>query len=404
MGVAIGDARQRVDYRYDTESKTLDLTLTLSSPGIANLALEAEVHPFDPKAPVTLDKLHVDQLSADYADLGYLQRRNKFCGQQASIGPGQFAEQHAAAVQALLQQHGIQAGSELMKLYRHLVETGGHASVLSLPNSNFVAGTGLTLGPEDLLRQLNVTARYEDTPPVMFRLSFAAPADTETAAAVTQASGPDPTPMAAPNLAGMVPTPGLTQPITTTTAPPAVPASATPAASTPAASAAHVPADKTDAVSNAAPKPAPSTSLTNASSRPREPNLGLSELDRAEARLPPPPKPLSSRTTPDFLPSTPPPPPGSTLALVWKPTIERLAPTSEYRDYDVIEFARLKDEQGRRVRLITEGGKKVEGYVIAADEAGVELRINGGGGGAQFMVPKTRIQEVQLLHRFLPPA
>src|SRR5450432_846599 len=184
MGVSAGDARQHIDYRYDADGKTLDLTLILSSPGFASLTLEAETHPFDPNALVALDKLRVDQLSVDYADQGYLQRRNRFCGQRTSIGPGQFAEQHVAAVQALLQQHGIQAGSELVKLYRHLVETGGQASILSLPNSNFVVGTGLTLAPEDLLRQLNVTARYQDTPPVMFRLSFAAPVDAETSAAI----------------------------------------------------------------------------------------------------------------------------------------------------------------------------------------------------------------------------
>jgi len=402
MGVSVGDARQHIDYRYDTDSKTLDLTLTLSSPGFANLALEAEVHPFDPKAQVALDTLHIDQLSADYADLGYLQRRNRFCGQRTSIGPEQFAEQHVAAVQALLQQHGVQAGSDLVKLYRHLVETGGQASILSLPNSNFVVGTGLTLAPEDLLRQLNVTARYQDTPPVMFRLSFAAPADIEATTATTDTATSAPAATLVSTVAGAALTPAPVTPKPST--PPIATVATTPTTLNPPAPVARASADKPDIVTSVATKPAPTTPVLSTTGHAREPSLGLDELDRAEARLPPPPKPVSSRTTPDFLPSTPPPPAGSTLALVWKPTIERLAIPPEYRDYDVIDYARLRDEQGRRVRLITQGGKKVEGYVIAADDVGVEVRINGVGGDAQFVVPKARIREIQLLHRFLPPA
>jgi hypothetical protein len=403
MGVSLGEARQRLDYRYDADSKTLDLTLTMSSPGTARLALEAEAHPFDPKASVVLDKLHVDQLSLDYADLGYLQRRNRFCGQRTNIGPGQFAEQHVEAVQALLQQHGIQPGSELVKLYRHLVENGGRASILSLPSSGFVVGTGLTLAPEDLLRQLNVTARYEDTPPVMFRLGFVASADAEGLAAASDPATPASAVAVAAVAAATTTPPASTTAGSSSAATRPGSTAATPAVSGQAAELAHASGDKTDARANPTPKPATATP-PSPPAHPREPNLGMSELDRAEARLPPPPKPMSSRTAPDFLPSSPAPPPGSTLALVWKPTIERLAtPAPEYRDYDIIEYARLRDEQGRRVRLITEGGKKVEGYVIAADDLGVEIRVNGGGGGAQFVVPKTRIREVQLMHRLLPP-
>jgi hypothetical protein len=399
MGVSAGDARQHIDYRYDADGKTLDLTLILSSPGFASLTLEAETHPFDPNALVALDKLRVDQLSVDYADQGYLQRRNRFCGQRTSIGPGQFAEQHVAAVQALLQQHGIQAGSELVKLYRHLVETGGQASILSLPNSNFVAGSGLTLAPEDLLRQLNVTARYQDTPPVMFRLSFAPPVDAETSAAIAETATSAAAAAAIANVAGAALTPAAV-----TAKPPTPPIATAATASSPPAPVARAFADKSEVIASAAAKPAPTTPAASSAGHAREPNLGLDEFDRAEARLPPPAKAISLRTTPDFLPSAPPPPAGSTLALVWKPTIERLATPPVYHDYDVIEFARLREQQGRRVRLITQGGKKVEGYVIAADDLGVELRINGVGGDAQFVVPKTRIQEVQLLHRPLPPA
>jgi hypothetical protein len=136
--------------------------------------------------------------------------------------------------------------------------------------------------------------------------------------------------------------------------------------------------------------------------------LGLQDLDRAEAMLPPPPKPTKVPGTPDFQPSVPRPEgENSTLALVWKPTVERLgAAPPEQHNYDVIDYARLKDEQGRRVRLITDGGKRLEGFVLAVDDAGVSLRISGGtvGGDLQYVIPKARIQQIQLFHRASPPA
>jgi hypothetical protein len=93
------------------------------------------------------------------------------------------------------------------------------------------------------------------------------------------------------------------------------------------------------------------------------------------------------------------------LALVWKPTIERLpAPAAERPDYDVIDFAALQAHSGQFVRLVTEGGKKVEGYVVSADEAAVELRVNEGGGSVRFSIPKTRIQQIRLVRRGTPPA
>ena len=69
----------------------------------------------------------------------------------------------------------------------------------------------------------------------------------------------------------------------------------------------------------------------------------------------------------------------------------------------MIDYASLKNAQGRRVRLITDGGKKVEGDVLGVDDSGVHLRINRAGGDAQFVVPQVRIRQVQLLH-LSPPA
>jgi outer membrane biosynthesis protein TonB len=404
MGVAIGATRQHLEYRYDAETKLLDLSLTLTAPAFANVSLDAELHPFDPKAGVALDKLHIDQLSATYADNGYLQRRNQFCAQRENLGPKQFVEQHVAAAQALLAQHRIQPGNELVKLYRNLVENGGRASILSLPSSNFVAGAWRSNPPEDVLRQLNVTTRYGDSPPVMFRLSFLPPAEVEAPALAADTATPDPAVAAAVAPAIPPPPPAPAPAVPAPTATPVVTAAPPPVSTAPRVT--PVPAPPPVAVASVPPVPVvpPVAAPTHAPAS----NLGLQNLDRAEALLPPPPaKPSKSPDTPEFLPSQPRPAGDqSTLALVWKPTIERLgAAPPEQHNYDVIDYARLKDALGRHVRLITDGGKKLEGDVVSADDSGVALRMTGRvGGDLEYVIPKARIQQIQLFHRPSPPA
>ena len=145
-------------------------------------------------------------------------------------------------------------------------------------------------------------------------------------------------------------------------------------------------------------------------------NFGLHDLDRVEAKLapkqapiktPPPPEPVQPAqpvVTDAQYASSPPPPPNSTLALVWKPTIERLPPPAPAKiDYDIVDYATLQNMLGRHVRLITDGDKRIEGYVMSADAGSVRLRVGRSDGDAQFDVPRKRIREVQLLRRS-PPA
>jgi len=434
MEVSVGDVREHGEFRYDADARALDVTVTLTTAGIATLTLDSELRQFEPKMLESADALkrvHVGRLGLSYSDSGFFKRRNQFCAQRGNIGPSQFVEQHVAAVQALLQQRGIEPSTEVLKLYRRLVENGGQASVLSLPNSTFVAGAWQSSSEEDLLRQMNVTARYGDTPPVMFRLSFAAPpapaepATTAVADATAPAATPTPTPTP-----GAVPTTPTAVPAQTTTpvpatrtiasatvapvTPPPAAAPADKAPAPPAPSSANPPPvkpaattpDKAPAPSAAAPT-VPAVAATAAKPAPTGSpgGGGLEEFDKAAAKLAPLPKRQPSGA-PEFQPSQPAPAAGSTLALVWKPTIERLPPPPpERRDYDIIDFAALKGEHGRFVRLITEGGKKVEGYVVSSDDTDVQLRVSpSGGNAAQFSVPKARIQEIQLVHRSSPPA
>ena len=436
MDVAVGDVRQHGEFRYDADAKTLDATLNMSSAGIAALSLEASLRQFEPtmlKSSDAIKRVQVERLALNYTDNGYFKRRNQFCAQRASIAPNQFVEQHLGAVQAMLQQHGVEAGAELLKVYRRLVENGGQMNLLSLPNSGFVVAAWTNSTPEDMLRQMNVTARYGDAPPVMFRLNFPTPAQpTEAATASAEPPAAIASPTGTANAGVPAPAPTATEKpiVSATTAPVAPPPATASAATAPSAPVLPTPA----APSTPKPPPAPAVSDLSATAKPAAPATrpvpelaakpepkattppaasdtptgsgnGLEEFDKAAAKLAPLPK-RKPGGTPDFLPSEPPPSGDSTLALVWKPTIERLpAAAPEQRDYDVIDFAALNAQRGRYVRLITEGGKKVEGYVVSADDSDVQLRVHpSGGNAAQFSVPRTRIQEIQLVRRSSPPA
>jgi len=102
------------------------------------------------------------------------------------------------------------------------------------------------------------------------------------------------------------------------------------------------------------------------------------------------------------LPSIPAPPEGSTLALVWKPTVDRLpdaAPPA--RDYDLIEAGAANNYAGRFVRVLTSGGKKVEGHIIGLGPDGttLALRVNKPGGSAELQVQRSVIVEIRLPHQ-----
>jgi hypothetical protein len=105
---------------------------------------------------------------------------------------------------------------------------------------------------------------------------------------------------------------------------------------------------------------------------------------------------------PAGLPSTPAPPEGSTLALVWKPTVDRLpAAPPPARDYDHIEPGAVNNYAGRFVRVLTAGGKKVEGHIIGIGPDGttIAMHVNQPGGSAELQVQRSVIVEIRLPHQ-----
>jgi hypothetical protein len=428
MGVsAPSPTHERLDYRYDADQHTLNLVLNLKAPGFAQVNLEADLKKYDAEGLASAamwDKVHVDQLSADYTDLDFLGKRNRFCAQRVSSpNPEQFVERHIGGVQELLKTKRIEPSSELVQLYRALLEHGGHASVLSLPSSSFVVAA-VHGASDDLLRQLNVTARYQDKPPIMFRLAFTPLPPEEVEAALSQAT-PAPTPpvATAPVVAAPAPPPsapaatpappaGTTAkagptPTTPTATPSVTPAAPAPVAKAPPAVAATAPAPTAPPVTPAAvPTPAVSAPATPeppvaAIKKPAQDNLGLHNLDREEAKLaaisPPlaPPKPQTKAARGADLPVS-----GSLESLVWKPSVFMPLPETEpeERNYDVIDYGRLNTAIGRYVQVITEGGRKIGGLVLSVDENGLKLQVNREGGNITFVVAKARVQEVRIPH------
>lgn len=392
MGLNPGVQQQRVDYRYDAANAALAFSAELASLPFSTIAIRGELQKFDPNAVAAgnWQKLHVSELSLGYADGGYLAKRNRFCAQQAGMSPAQFVDQHLKAVAAFLAERGVQPGAATESIYRSLVAEGGRVNVLSLPPAASSIGQLLAETPDVMTRQLNLTARRNDAPPVMVRLGFVATGDaqtaTATAAAETAPAVSTNATVAAPSApASASPAPKATQlPAQAAAPPPAKPAPA-PAATT------VIGAKPPPAVAQAHPAPAPAVPATSPA-----PPLAKPIASAPAAVVAKPANPGTN----GLGESAPPPPAGSTLALVWKPSIERLPPAAPpARDFDVIDYSALGSYTGRFVRLLTTTGKKVEGRIIGVDSTAVGVRVKRAGGTAELQIPRSVISQIQLPHR-----
>jgi len=392
MGLNPGVQQQRVDYRYDAANAALAFSAELASLPFSTIAIRGELQKFDPNAVAAgnWQKLHVSELSLGYADGGYLAKRNRFCAQQAGMSPAQFVDQHLKAVAAFLAERGVQPGAATESIYRSLVAEGGRVNVLSLPPAASSIGQLLAETPDVMTRQLNLTARRNDAPPVMVRLGFVATGDaqtaTATAAAETAPAVSTNATVAAPSApASASPAPKATQlPAQAAAPPPAKPAPA-PAATT------VIGAKPPPAVAQAHPAPAPAVPATSPA-----PPLAKPIASAPAAVVAKPADPGTN----GLGESAPPPPAGSTLALVWKPSIERLPPAAPpARDFDVIDYSALGSYTGRFVRLLTTTGKKVEGRIIGVDSTAVGVRVKRAGGTAELQIPRSVISQIQLPHR-----
>jgi hypothetical protein len=427
MGLNPGAPQQHLEYRYDATGHALTFAAEFASPPFSTVSVRGELQKFDPRgvASGTWQQLHVSEVSVGYLDGGYLLKRNRFCAQQAGISPAQFVDQHLSAVAAFLSDRGVQPGAQVEAIYRSLVTEGGRVSVLSLPPAASSIDQLLGETADVMTRQLNLTARRNDAPPVMVRLAFHPVNDVPSAATAAETSATGAGETGKPATAPVVPvaaTPPLkaapiTAAVTAATPPKPAPVPTPPPKAVPTASAATATVPQKPAplptpltAKPAMPPPAPPVAVTKLPTPApvaARPAGVVTDPPVAKAPTPTPATPASTTgpkpqgaDTASTQASGPPPEAGSTLALVWKPGVEdRLqAPAPAKRDYDVIEFSALSGYSGRFVRLLTTTGKKVEGRIVGVDGTSVGVRIHTAGGTAELQIPRSVIFEIQLPH------
>ena len=372
MGVEASERVDRLGYHHDHASGNLLLSMDLSSAQIASWKGYAEFSGFDPARWSNADaqqKLRLLRAGVSYIDPGYFSRRNVFCSQWLGTSFAQFVDSHVQATKAFLDARGIDPSDDLVSLYERLVMRGGSLNLASLPDSTWVPAEFEAYPRQVLLRQLNITARLDDEPPIMLRLAFSQPeSPLRVARADNSTVVPEDVKTAGGNVPGAIgggPLGAEAPPVVTATEMETPVSEVMPAAAPPVAQAPEAPV----------------------------------QIQEATESVPVDPRsPAQSEGT--IIASAPPPPADSTLALVWAPgVIERLpSQPAKARDYDVVALAGIRQHAGRRVQLVTEGGKHVDGVVDSVAGENLVLRVQVGRGSALLNVPLSNIREVRLLH------
>lgn len=388
MGMATFPREDQLRYRYDPDAHTLRADLTATAAPFSTITAHLDLSSFEPGAWLgdarAAKAERIEQFALTWLDGGYLAKRNRFCAQLTGTDAATFADRHLAAVKSFLSTRGIVPGDDVANLYRKLVAEGGSAEISSLPEAQFAPSDYAEYEPEDLLRQLNVTLRRNTAPPILMRLAFAAPtqpADADIAAALASITPPAAgTPALDDDAVNMGPEYEL--PATVVRAEPS----------------------KGEGM--------PLLSVANAAALPVEPEPA--------APLPQPPAEVIAVATPEesapawtvaahpsvdprdaveAIPaSAAPPPPDSTAALVWRaPTIERLAERSVTPPtYVAIAPSSLGANVGARVRLLTAGGKRVEGRLKRLEGGDVILLVLRDGGSAEMRIPAAGIRGAEV--------
>lgn len=395
--------RLSVDYRYDAAAEQLEVNLRIDNAPFAQVGLRTELHQFTPQMlddAVARERVRIASADFNFSDRDFLRRRNQFCARETGVDVDGFIARHIAAVQERLKASHIVPAEGVVELYRELLRGGGEIKLLSLPREDIAPAQYDTYDPEEVLRWLNLTARYNDAPPVLFKLFFLAE-PVEALAGIDRALVHDP--LAEPEPETVVVRPEENPVLATTIGAAPKPPEAGPSPSTtpPIAPPAPVAAPATTTVQQSR-DVAPGSLIPGAVAITGE----TATVDAAPAIPTRPPAPrIDPRLDPRLagLPSAPPPPPGSTAALVWQgPRIDRLPESKtapRERPFAVVSYAALEGLSGARVVLITSGGKEIEGKVAEVSAAGVTVSVNRESGQARLFVERARILEIRVAPR-----
>jgi len=395
MGLTIRPREDDIRYSYDAASHTMRADIVSTSAPFSTITTHLELSQFEPMAwfgdARAMKSQRIEQFAMTYLDGGYLAKRNRFCAQLTGTNAANYAGRHLAAVNAFLEARGVIAGDEVTSLYRKLVTEGGSAELSSLPEATFVPADFAAYAPDDLLRQLNVTLRRNTAQPILMRLGFVAPVETtpslfeiptyETSVADTAepvSAEPVESTEAAPDFQA--------------TPPPSAPAKSDLLPLLSVANAASVPIEAAPAAVPSLPIPA-SEVLDIAPAQASSPWTTVSHPS------------VDPRNAVEAIPASAPAPAADSIAaLVWRPpTIERLPEkTASTSDYVSIPATSLGAYRGARVRLLTAGGKIVDGRVQQVEGADVVIQIRRDGGVAQVRIPQSGIRDARIRRATLP--
>lgn len=402
----------RLRYTYDGGQNTLGLEAVVDNAPFVAFRLHSELREFSPQlldSPAAREQLRIGSADLEYRDYDFLRRRNQFCARQTGVDVEGYLERHIAGLQEILKVSHVVPAEGILELYRGLLRNGGSFKLLSLPREDIAPAQYHTYDPEEVLRWLNLTARHNDAPPVLFKLFFLAE-PVEALAGIDRALVHDP--LAEPDIVVVRPeeNPVLATTIAAQPPPPNVSASAP--ASTPAASSAPaVPVTPVTPAESLLPRVPERPRLATPAPRPdpqSAPPLASTPVPRIETAPSPtpavrPPPRLDPRLDPRLsgLPSAPPPAPGSTAALVWQgPRIDRLPEKTEReKPFVVVSYAALDGRAGTRVVLITSGGKEIEGKLAEVSATGVTVSVTRESGQARLFVERNRILEIRVVRR-----
>ncbi|TDR47530.1 hypothetical protein DFR29_102190 [Tahibacter aquaticus] len=389
--------RLDLDYTHDRAAETLQLRLQVHNVPFASFSANAELQHFSPRLlgdKSAREALRIASAELDYTDEGnYLDRRNKFCAKQTGLDVDGFVQRHLDLVQERLKEQHMVPAEGVVELYRQLLLHGGAFKLLSLPRSDIAPAQYDTYDPEEVMRWLNLTARHNNAPPVLFKVFFLAE-PVEALAGIDRALVHDPLAEPEPEPETVVVRPEENPVLATTRREP--PVKAPPLQPPVAASTPVTPLPAAPPVVPLAP------ARTDAAPR----NVAMEPLKPARSDQTP-----AYRTSPlrsddpriSGLPSAPPPPPGTTAALVYQgPRIDRLPEASlqpRPRPFSVVAFDSLAGQLGSRVTLITSGGKEIEGKIVAVSKDGVTIQMNREGGQARLVVERRRILEIRVIGR-----
>lgn len=392
----------------DVAARSLQIDAGFSGKPFASLHLRAELKPFDfamlddAKA---LSTGRVASASLGWRDEGYLAARGRYCAQRLGSSVDGYLDRHLAALTEFLATREIVPSADALGLYRTLLTKGGEVELLSLPNASVAPTTYADYDRAEVLRFLNLTARHDQAPPVLFKLGFLAPTPKEPEVVTVTATPPSPS--AAPPsgaIATEAPAPA-----------PIVPAVASPVATLPTTAA---PAPKLTPTAPSAPAPTPTPTPKPASPVATASRDAVLDKPGAIPALPSPPPKVAAPAppvTPTAIVATPADteklldpvtgkplesaqrPDSSTAAMVWKGGVVERLPETGPRElpYIVTALESLENRTGEFVILVTEGGKEIEGVLVGVTRESATMRVRRETGTADLDVPRARIREVR---------